>query len=121
MMMGCGCPGQCNAIPMPRTPKARANYSQGQCSCRTEGGEPITKERREEAQNKGDVLVKACLNYAKYVECAYFIGNPVKGDLKKRPIGVFIETSKIHDKTRDLRSPATLWYDLVTPGIPLGS
>ena len=72
-------------------------------SYRTEGPghQVLTPEQREEAQKKGDVLVKACLNYAKHINAYYFMENPSTGDLKDRPLGVFIKTSTTNDKTRD--------------------
>ena len=69
---------------------------------RTEGGQAVTDERRRERQDEeGDPLVKKCIEYADHVKAPLLMENPWTGDLKKRPTGVFIKTSKINDKTRD--------------------
>ena len=69
---------------------------------RTEGGRAVTEQRRRERQDEeGDPLVLKCREYAAYVKAPLLMENPWTGDLKERPTGVFIKTSKINDKTRD--------------------
>ena len=58
-------------------------YSQART---TKRGKAITEEEREEDRKKADLLVKQCLQYAKFLGVDYIVENPWTGDLKNRSI-----------------------------------